>query len=46
MAGQQSIDKLAYALDLNFNQARQLKPKVLDEVKRRQMTETTAEEQA
>lgn len=46
MAGQQSIDKLAYALGLNFNQARQLKPKVLDEVKRRQMTETAAEEQA
>ena len=45
MDGQASIDKLAFALNLNFNQARQLKPAVLAEVQRRQMAEAEAEEQ-
>lgn len=45
MAGEQSIDKLANRLGLNFNQARQLKPKVLDEVRRREIAEESANEQ-
>lgn len=43
MAGQQSIDKLAFALGLNFNQARQLKPRVLAEVQRREEAEDVSE---
>ena len=46
MAGEQSIDKLANRLGLNFNQARQLKPKVLDEVRCREMEAAQSEEQA
>jgi len=45
IAGARSIDKLAHVLGLNFNQARQLKPRVLAEVQRREQAEMESEEQ-